>query len=117
MLENAADYTTDTLAPRVSSALRGTARQVSPEDTSRNKLRSALTWSAFGAAVLAALGAAAVVVRKRYQSATTAVTEADPTNPAATPTGAENPSGTAQTDPTGTSPDGGVDGRVSTSGW
>jgi hypothetical protein len=30
---------------------------------------------------------------------------------------AESPSGTAQTDPTGTSPDGGVDGRVSTSGW
>jgi hypothetical protein len=116
MLENAADYTTATLAPKVSSALRGTARQVRPEDTSRNKLRSALTWSAFGAAVLAALGAAGVVVKKRYQSAMAADTEADATNPTATPMAAENPSGTAQTDAAGTSPDGGVDGRVPTSG-
>ncbi|HEY7261424.1 MAG TPA: hypothetical protein VH589_08065 [Trebonia sp.] len=118
MLENAADYTTATLAPRVSSALYNTARQVRPEDTSRNKLRSALTWSAFGAAVLAGLGAAAVVVKKRYQSAMTADSEADATNPTATPMASEDPSGTAQTDAAGTtSPDGGVDGRVSTSGW
>ena len=115
VLENAADYTTGTLAPRVSSALYSTARQVRPEDTSRNKLRTALTWSAFGAAVLAALGAAAVVVRKRYQSAITADTEAGTTNPMATPMASEDPSGTAQTDPAETtSPDG---GRVSTSGW
>jgi trimeric autotransporter adhesin len=118
VLENAADYTTATLAPKVSAALRDTARQVRPEDTSRNKLRSALTWSALGAAVLAALGAAAVVVKKRYQSAMAAEAEADATNPTANPAASENPSGTAQTDAAGTaSPDGGVDGRVSTSGW
>lgn len=114
-LENAADYTTATLAPKVSSALRDTARQVRPEDTSRNKLRSALTWSAFGGAVLAALGAAAVVVKKRYQSAMAAETEADANNPRATPMASDNPSGTAQTDTAGTA-DGGVDGRVPTSG-
>jgi len=115
LLENAADYTTATLAPKVSSVLRDTARQVSPEDTSRNKLRSALTWSAFGAAVLAALGAAAVVVKKRYQSAMAADTKGDADNPAATPMASETPPGTAQTDAAETtSPDG---GRVSTSGW
>ena len=115
ILVNAADYTTDTLAPKVSSVLRDTARQVSPEDTSRNRLRSALTWSAFGAAVLAALGAAAVVVKKRYQSAMAADTEGGANNPTATPMASENPSGTAQTDAAETtSPDG---GRVSTSGW
>lgn len=117
VLDNAADYTASTLAPKVSSALHNTARQVSPEDTSRNKLRSAVTWSALGAAVLAALGAATVVIKKRYQSAMAADTETDATQPGATPAASGNPPDTAQGDAAGTaSTDAGVDGRVSSSG-
>ena len=55
---NAADYCTTTVAPKVSSALRTTARQVRPADTKSSKRPSMLTWSLLGAAILAALGAA-----------------------------------------------------------
>jgi hypothetical protein len=44
-LETAADYTTSTLAPKVSEALRTAARQISPEDTRQKRGSSALTWS------------------------------------------------------------------------
>lgn len=114
MLENAADYTTSTLAPKVSTALRGTAVRVRPEDTSRNKLRSALTWSALGAGVLAALGALGVVVKKRYQSAMNADTEVDSTDTAAMPASGNRPGTADAAGATGT--DAGVNGRVSTSG-
>lgn len=114
VLENAADYTTETIAPRVSAALRSTAQQVRPQDMRKNnKVRSALTWSALGAAVLAALGAAAAVFKKRYQDATAADTEAD----AAEPTAPQADAAKAEADPPAAGTDTGVNGRVSTSGW
>ena len=114
MLENAADYTTATLAPKVSSALKGTAQQVRPVDTRKKSIRSIFTWSILGAAVAAALGAAGVVIKKRYQTAMDADTEVDATDPMANPAAAGNPgTGASGTNGTGA----GVDGRVSTSGW
>jgi trimeric autotransporter adhesin len=74
-LESAAEYCTTTVAPKVSSALRTTARQVSPVDTTSSKRRSIVTWSVLGASVLAALGAAAALVRYRYRAAIAAETE------------------------------------------
>jgi hypothetical protein len=53
----------------VSAALRATARQVSPADMKGSKRSSMLTWSVLGAAVLAAVGAAATVVRYRHRAA------------------------------------------------
>jgi len=73
-LESAADYCTTTVAPTVSSALRTTARQVSPADTTRSK-RSMLTWSVLGGSILAAVGAAAALVRYRYRAAIAADSE------------------------------------------
>ncbi len=67
-LENAADYTSSTVAPKVSAALRATAQQVSPPDMKSPKKR-VLAWTALGAAVLAALGAAGAVARYRYRAA------------------------------------------------
>jgi len=114
VLHNAADYTTATLAPKVSAALHSTADQVSPEDT-RKKGRSMITWSLLAAAVLAALGAAGVVVRKRFQDAMAADSEVDAEAVAVEETG--TPAGGATADTTSTSTDAGVNGRVSTSGW
>ena len=89
-LENAADYTTSTMAPAVSDALvknvaprvaavlRNTARQVSPEPRkSRSSLRSALTWTALSAAVLAGAGALGTLVWRRYRAAMAADSEPD----------------------------------------
>src|ERR1700722_11367322 len=67
-LESAADYTTKTAAPKVSSALKKTARQVSPP-SGRSKGRRVLAWTALGAATLAAVGAGAAIVRYRYRAA------------------------------------------------
>ena len=114
VLHNAADYTTATLAPKVSAALHSTADQVSPEDT-RQKGRSMITWSLLAAAVLAALGAAGVVVRKRFQDAMAADSEVDAEAVAVEETG--TPADGAAADTTSTSTDAGVNGRVSTSGW
>jgi trimeric autotransporter adhesin len=115
VLHNAADYTTATLAPKVSAALHSTADQVSPEDT-RKKGRSMITWSLLAAAVLAALGAAGVVVRKRFQDAMAADSEVDVVvvEEPGTPADAAK----AEADPTAaTGTDAGVNGRVSSSGW
>jgi hypothetical protein len=89
-LEEAAEYTTSTaapavsaaltkkVAPRVSSALRTTARQVTPPDLRRKRsLRSALAWSALSATVLAAAGAVATLVWRRYREAMDADTQPD----------------------------------------
>jgi hypothetical protein len=73
-LDYAADFTTTTAAPKVSTALRNTARQVRPPEPARSK-RSMLTWSLLGASVLAALGAAAAVARYRYRTAIAADSE------------------------------------------
>ncbi|HEY6495436.1 MAG TPA: hypothetical protein VIZ43_19335 [Trebonia sp.] len=122
-LDNAADYCTATVAPKVSSALRTTARQVSPADTTSSKRSSVLTWSLLGAAVLAAAGAAAAIMRYRYRAAIAADTEpadeevmADSTDSEAAPasTGGTRPAPTMAPDQvTETS----VNGRVTTSGW
>ena len=67
-----AETVTGTLAPKVSSALRSTARQVRPAD-SRTGFRRMLNlrWLLAAGAVAAAAGAgAAIAVRRRYASAT-----------------------------------------------
>jgi hypothetical protein len=115
-LEGAAEYTTGTVAPKVSSALRSAARQVSPVEP-KSKKRSALTWSLLGAAAAAGLGAAAVLVRYRYRAAIAADSEiADAeamgkSSSTASPDGARSE---AQKDP---NTDTSVNGRVTSSGW
>ena len=115
-LESAAEYTTATMAPKVSSALRVTAQQVSPPDMNRKNGRSVLTWSVLGAAVLAAAGAVAAMVRHRYRSAMAADTKEDAGAGTAS-AGTANLDGSADSPdgPAATSPDTGVNGRVSTS--
>jgi hypothetical protein len=73
-LDSAADSITTTVAPKVSTALRNTARQVRPPEPASSK-RSMLTWSVLGASILAALGAGAAVARYRYRSAIAADSE------------------------------------------
>jgi len=87
-LDDAADYTTSTMAPamskalvqtvapKVSETLRSTARQVRPADPRSQALR-ALRWAALAAAILAAAGAAGTLVWRRYRTAMAADTEAD----------------------------------------
>jgi hypothetical protein len=121
-LDNAADYCTTTVAPKVSSALRTTARQVRPTDRKSSRRSSVLTWSLLGAAILAAVGATAAMVRYRYQTAIAADSEpadeeviADSTDGQATPV---NPDGTRSpaATPTDKSAETPVNGRVPTSG-
>jgi hypothetical protein len=71
-LEDAADAITATVAPKVSSALRSTARQVQPEQAGKTGIRRLLSWRwLFGiGAAIAAAGAAAAITMRRYQSAT-----------------------------------------------
>jgi hypothetical protein len=121
-LDVAAEYCTTTVAPRVSSALHNTARQVSPPDT-KPKRSSVLTWSLLGAAVLAALGAAAAVARLRYRSAIAADSEAVDEEVVVERVTAETMPGTAD----GSKPATGkpedqdtetsVNGQVTASGW
>jgi hypothetical protein len=71
-LESVADYTATTVAPTVSSALRNTAAQVRPAEPvspAKRRLTSALTWSLLGAAIVAAAGAVAALVRYRRRAA------------------------------------------------
>lgn len=72
-LEGAADAITASVAPRVSSALRSTARTVKPT-ARKTGIRRMLDWRlmlGIGAFVAAAGTAAAVTMKQRYQSATT----------------------------------------------
>lgn len=119
-LESAADYTTATVAPKVSAALKGTASQVRPEDVSQKKSHSVLMWSALAAAVVATAGAVAAMVRYKYRAAMTAG-EGDEFEAAvqADTTGTEGTQaeGSAPADSTAQGADAGVNGRVSTSGW
>jgi hypothetical protein len=120
-LESAADYTSDTFAPKVSSALRSTARQVRPADQTSSK-RSILTWSMLGAAVLAAVGAGAAVARYRYRTAIAADSETADEEVMADSSGSQaapaSPEGTKPAD--AKSKDQGAEtsanGRVTTSG-
>ncbi len=124
-LESAAGYTTTTVAPKVSSALMVTARQVRPEDVTQKKGRSVLTWSILAAAVVAAAGAAAALVRYRYRAAMAEGAEDDEfdaVGPAGettgTPAGEAAPAGAAGVSgPAETKTDAEVNGRVSASGW
>jgi dihydroxyacetone kinase len=111
-LESAADYTTKTAAPKVSSALKKTARQVKPSN-GRSK-RSALGWVAFGAAIVAALGAGAAVVRYRYRTAIAV----DGERPDSERTGSKaevHPNGPGS--PVDANTETSVNGRVTTSKW
>jgi hypothetical protein len=73
-LEDAADAVTASVAPKVSSALRSTARQVRPASAAgRTGLRRLLNWRwllGVGAVVAAAGATAAVAMRRRYAAAT-----------------------------------------------
>jgi len=84
-LEDAADAVTESVAPRVSSALRSTAAQVRPTGTEPGKagLRRLLSWPwLLGAgAVIAAVGASAVAMRRRYASATAEFRDDDVDSP------------------------------------
>lgn len=122
-LDSAADYCTTTVAPKVSTALRNTARQVRPPEPASSKRSSMLTWSVLGAAVLAALGAGAAVARYRYRTAIAADSEtadeevmADSAGSQAAPVPADEikPKGTEQKDQGSETSS---NGRVSTSGW
>jgi hypothetical protein len=77
-LEDAADAVTASVAPRVSAALRSTARQVRPEGAQSGKpgLRRLLSWRwllGAGAVIAAAGVSAAIAMRRRYSSATAEV--------------------------------------------
>jgi hypothetical protein len=72
-LEDAADAITASVAPKVSSALRSTARTVKPAEPQKTGIRRLLDWRllfGIGALVAAAGAAAAVMMKQRYQSAT-----------------------------------------------
>jgi hypothetical protein len=122
-LDSAADYTTTTAAPKVSAALRTTARQISPADMKTSRRFSVLTWSMLGAAILAALGAAAAVARYRYQAAIAADSETGDEEVLAGSSGSKaapvNPDGTQPTD--AQAKDQGAEtsanGRVTSTGW
>ena len=111
-LESAANYTTKTAAPKVSSALKKTARQVKPSNG--NSKRKVLAWTAFGAAILAAVGAGAALARYRYRAAMTA----DSDRPGSDRPGSKAEDGqNAPASPVDTNADTSVNGRVTTSKW
>jgi len=112
-LEGAADYTTGTVAPKVSSALRSAAKQVKPVEQ-KSKKRSALTWSLLAAAVAAGLGAAAALVRYRYRAASAADSEIADEQAMGRPAPTAGADGTTQKDPNA---DTSANGRVTTSSW
>jgi hypothetical protein len=111
-LESAADYTTKTAAPKVSSALKKTARQVQPAN-GRSK-RSVLAWTALGAAILAAVGAGAAIARYRYRAAMAADSvRAGSDLPGSKAAGRPD----AAADPVDANTDTSVNGRVTASKW
>ena len=115
-LEGAADYTTSTVAPKVSSALRSAAKQVKPVEP-KSKKRSALTWSLLAAAVAAGLGAAAAVVRYRYRAAIAADSEIADEEAMGQSSSTASPDGGKSATQKDSNADTSVNGRVTTSGW
>jgi hypothetical protein len=117
-LESAADYTASTVAPKVSDALRTTARQISPPQK-KSSTRAVLTWSMLGAAVAAAAGAAVALLRARYRAAIAADSEAADEEVPGDSTGSKPASATPESaaTPTGQGTDASVNGQVTTSGW
>jgi len=110
-IDNAADAVTTSVAPAVSTALRATARQVSPEPPDTGKrglgallsLRGLLATVGVLAAIAAAAAAAAAAMRRRYQTATA---EAE----------AEEESGEQPGTPPDATPQADVNGRVPSAG-
>jgi hypothetical protein len=122
-LDNAAEYCTTTVAPKVSAALHSTARQVTPPAAKSSKRSSVVTWSLLGAAILAALGAAAAAARYRYRAAIAADSEtadeevlADSAGSQAAPNSADGTRPMADK-PKGQDAETSVNGQVTTSGW
>jgi trimeric autotransporter adhesin len=120
-LESAADYTSSTVAPKVSAALRSTAAQVKPADT-KSSSKKVLTWSLLGAAILAALGAGAAVARYRYRTAIAADSETADEEVLADSSGSQaapvSPDGTRPKEPkqTDQGAETSVNGRVTATG-
>jgi hypothetical protein len=109
LLEDAADAVTASVAPKVSSALRSTARQVKPDPkagkTGIRRLLS-LRWLLGAGALFAAAGAtAAIAMRRRYASATAAANDAT-----------ESPEGDQVAETGEAAPRSEVNGRVTTPG-
>ena len=121
-LDSAAEYCTTTVAPKVSAALHSTARQVTPPEAKSSK-RSVVTWSLLGAAILAALGAAAAAARYRYRAAIAADSEAADEEVLADSAGSQAAPNTPDTTrpvadkPKGQDAETSVNGQVTTSGW
>jgi len=113
-LESAAEHTTKTVAPKVSSALKASAQQIRPEEVAQKKSRSMLTWSLLAAAMLATAGAVAALVRHRYNAVMAEDEDEDFGGPEGAAAGTE---GAAPGESATTSADAGVNGRVSTPGW
>lgn len=121
-LEDAADYTASTVAPKVSSALRNTARQVSPPEPEKPGHRM-LTWTMLAAGIVAGLGAAAALVRYRFHEAIAADSEtadeevlADSVGGKAAPAVPDSTKAAApKADADGS--ESSVNGRVKASGW
>jgi hypothetical protein len=119
-LESAADYTTSTMAPKVSATLRSTADQVRPVETSSK--RSVLTWTMLAAGIVAGLGAAAALVRYRFRAAIAADSETADEEVLSDSTGSQaapvTPDTTGPADASATDPgtDTSVNGRVKATG-
>jgi trimeric autotransporter adhesin len=115
-LESIADYCTTTVAPMISTALRSTAQRVRPiEEPPRRRVPAALTWSLLAAAVVAAIGAAAAIVRYRYR--TEMATDTDDETLTARSPDMDETRPNAPVDATTTSGETSVNGRVSATGW
>ena len=122
-IDTAADYCATTVAPKVSTALHNTARQVRPVEATKSKRSSILIWSVLGAAIVAALGAAAAMARYRYRAEIAA--ESEDADEEVLPDSAGGQ--TASASPDGTHPasekhkdqdtETSVNGRVTASGW
>jgi hypothetical protein len=117
-MESAADYTTGTVAPKVSSVLRDTARQISPPNGRKKGFLPAHRWSLLATAAFAAAGAAALLVRQRYRASMAADAEDDgsavPEQPASA-VGAE-PATSAGSAPADEPANAEVNGKISASG-
>ncbi len=117
-LDSAAEYAAAKVAPKVSAALHSTAEQVRPADV-KSKKTSILTWSVLGAAILAALGAAAAAARYRYRAAIAADSEAADEEVLGDSAGSQPAPVTpdeADSKPKDTGNETSVNGRVSSSG-
>jgi hypothetical protein len=123
-LETAADYTANTVAPKVSAALRSTAKQVSPPEPEKPGHRM-LTWTMLAAGIVAGLGAAAALFRYRFRAAIAADSEMadealiDPTGGQTAPVTPDTTRGATpnQANAADPSADSTANGRVKASGW